>query len=192
MFKLTGILLISIASSQAFFCHYGLCCSCAVQSESWFSTENFFLLKPGLPLYRHRICLVHWTCVSVLIFLSPLPFSHHWENHHFHRDCVTVIGRRRIPLLENDVPADWAKPEGCLEKGIIYFGGQKLNKPGTSGLYLYLYLYSYLYQILGSEAAEAGHKWGGLTLSTSPPTWLQLIMIERWSSLYQRKFFRIE
>ena len=66
-------------------------------------------------------------------------------------------------MLENDVPADWAKteepePEGCLEKGIIYFGGQKLNKPGTSGLYLYLYLY--LYQILGFEAAEAGHKWG--------------------------------
>ena len=58
-------------------------------SKKWFPClQDFqlrsFLLKPGLPLYRHWICLVHWTRVSILIFLSPLPFSNHWENHHFH------------------------------------------------------------------------------------------------------------
>ena len=42
----------------------------------------------------------------------------------------------------------------CFEKGYIYVGNP-LKKPGTSGLYLYLY------QILGFEAAEAGHKGGG-------------------------------
>ena len=47
----------------------------------------------------------------------------------------------------------------CLVFGRIYIGNP-LNKPGTSGLYFYLYLYLYLYQIIGSEAAEAGHKWG--------------------------------
>ena len=57
-----------------------LCCAEWMLIFNW----KLFLLKPGLPLYRHWICLVHWTRVSILIFLSPLPFSNHWENHHFH------------------------------------------------------------------------------------------------------------
>ena len=95
MFKLTGILLISIASSQAFTSFYFVIMDyvaavlCRVNVD--FQLKSF-LLKPGLPLYQRWICLVHWTRVSILIFLSPLPFSHHWENHHFHRDCVTIIG----------------------------------------------------------------------------------------------------
>ena len=87
MFKLTGILLISIASSQAFTSFYFVIMDyvaavlCRVNVD--FQLKSF-LLKPGLPLYQHWICLVHWTRVSILIFLSPLPFSNHWENHHFH------------------------------------------------------------------------------------------------------------
>ena len=65
---------------------------------------------------------------------------------------ITTSTRRRIP---DDVHADWGteenpEPEGCLETG-IRTSGIPLIKPNTSGLNLYLY------QILGFEAAEAGH-----------------------------------
>ena len=72
---------------------------------------------------------------------------------------ITTSTRRRIP---DAVHADLGTeenpvPEGCLETGIppletgIRTSGIPLIKPNTSGLNLYLY------QILGFEAAEAGH-----------------------------------
>ena len=81
---------------------------------------------------------------------------------------ITTSTRRRIP---DDVHADWGTeeidPTTCLETGIRTSGlpllnpdheriNEQINKRITwnSGLYLYLY------QILGFEAAEAGHKWG--------------------------------
>ena len=65
---------------------------------------------------------------------------------------ITTSTRRRIP---DDVHADWGTEENpdpttCLETG-IRTSGIPLIKPNTSGLNLYLY------QILGFEAAEAGH-----------------------------------
>ena len=108
-------------------------------------------------MFSSFCCLYHFqTTEKIIIFtLDQLTII-----------MITTSTRRRIP---DDVHADWGteenpEPEGCLETGIRTSGlpllnpdheriNEQINKRITwnSGLYLYLY------QILGFEAAEAGH-----------------------------------
>ena len=57
-----------------------------VQIQRCFTTEKFktFLLKAGLPHDRHRVCLVHWTRVSILIFLATF-YIFKQQTHHLPR-----------------------------------------------------------------------------------------------------------
>ena len=79
---------------------------------------------------------------------------------------ITTSTRRRIP---DDVHADWGTeekpdPTTCLETGIRTSGlpllnpdHERINEQKNKRITWNSGLYLYLYQILGFEAAEAGH-----------------------------------
>ena len=114
MAKLTLLLFINIAASQAFrsisFCislHFDNAVNVKEKKSFWLSQLKFHQLQlPGLPYDWHWVFLVSWTSVSIFNNLDRLfkkyPELFPWTV------CLNSITRPPIPFLANNTPADWA------------------------------------------------------------------------------------